>query len=253
VRNDGANLESYVQYVYESLLNLKDEGVCVSRGAHLRGRSGVFHEVDVYYEFERANIRHRVVIECKDHNRPVTKGIVQEFHSKIIDIGNVIGLIVSRNGFQSGAKELANHYDILTTSASELPGIPHLLALRIESVCLPGPNARGEPFWTLMETENDELTGNYFCINFNNVNSIRYIPLFISKLHADLLLAQRPDRNELVVRGLERQSLRFLVNVISDLGRGKVHFICFYQPPPDPTEGWVGIPKTAEELKREHF
>lgn len=146
VGNDGANFESYVQYVYDRLLNLKDEGVCVSRGAHLRGKSGMFPQVDVDYEFERANIRHRVVIECKDHIRPITKGAVQEFHSKLIDIGGVIGVIVARNGFQFGANELTNHYDIITTSSAELPEMMHLLALRIESVCLPGPDARGEPF-----------------------------------------------------------------------------------------------------------
>lgn len=42
-------LESYVQFVYSSLLNMKDQGVVVSSNAIIKGRSGAKHEIDVYY------------------------------------------------------------------------------------------------------------------------------------------------------------------------------------------------------------
>ncbi len=74
-KNNGNSLESYVQYVYQSLLNMRNEGVVVSKNAKLRGKSGAMHEIDVFYEFVRAGIRHRVAVECKDLSRPVEKGV----------------------------------------------------------------------------------------------------------------------------------------------------------------------------------
>ena len=81
--NRGQTLESWIHYVYDMLLNLRNDGVSVQRDVKLVGRSKVLHQIDVYYEFSRAGLKHRVAIECKDHNRPITKGDIQEFHGKL--------------------------------------------------------------------------------------------------------------------------------------------------------------------------
>jgi len=48
IPSKGKTFESYVQFVYSTLLNLKDEGVVVSSNAMLKGRSGAKHEIDVF-------------------------------------------------------------------------------------------------------------------------------------------------------------------------------------------------------------
>lgn len=147
--NQGKLLEEAVQYVYSTRLNLKDEGIVVGRRVHMSGKSGASHEIDVFYEFEKAGIRHRVAIECKDWERAASKGELQEFESKIRDVGNLVGVMVSRNGYQEGAKLLAEHRDIITLTADELPSLGSLLAARIEAVALPNENYVGEPFWVI--------------------------------------------------------------------------------------------------------
>ena len=47
----GAELESYIQYVYEVMLNLKGESILVSKNAIMVGKSNVKHEIDVFYRF----------------------------------------------------------------------------------------------------------------------------------------------------------------------------------------------------------
>ena len=59
----GSSLEKDVQRVYTFLLNMRDEGVVVGNPVFMTGKSGEQHEIDVYYEFTRAGIRHRVAIE----------------------------------------------------------------------------------------------------------------------------------------------------------------------------------------------
>lgn len=66
----GKVLESYVQFVYQKLLEFLDEGALVSTNLLIQGKSGVKHEFDVYYEFQHLNIKHRIAIECKDWNIP---------------------------------------------------------------------------------------------------------------------------------------------------------------------------------------
>ncbi len=131
------DFEERVKYIYSTLLNLRDEGVVVSRNTSIVGRSGATHQIDVYWDFTRAGIRHRVAIECKDHQKPIDKGYIQEFHAKLNDIGNVVGLVVAKNGYQEGAEIYAKHYNIETITIDQLPHMGQLLGLRLSVVALP--------------------------------------------------------------------------------------------------------------------
>lgn len=95
----GLELESYVKYVYENILNLKGENIIVSQNTIIFGNTGAKHEIDVFYQFTKADIIHKVAIECKDTGDPVPKGKVQEFFAKIEDIPNIIGVMISKNGY----------------------------------------------------------------------------------------------------------------------------------------------------------
>ncbi|RQR79117.1 hypothetical protein DIE11_17085 [Burkholderia sp. Bp9012] len=110
----GADWEDYVHYVYSTLLNLKGERIQVSKRTTFVLPSGETYEIDVYYEFWKAGVRHRVAIECKDWTNPVSQGQILEFHQKIKNIGNdLIGVVVSRNGYQDGAVNVAERHGML--------------------------------------------------------------------------------------------------------------------------------------------
>ncbi|MEB8380222.1 hypothetical protein NYW84_03925 [Acinetobacter junii] len=52
----GATFESYIHYVYQTLLNLKGEQIQVSRNTTFILPSGETYEVDIYYEFTRVGV-----------------------------------------------------------------------------------------------------------------------------------------------------------------------------------------------------
>ena len=155
--------EEHVREVYNVLLKLENESILITRDATLIGRrSGTPHQIDVFYEFERAKIRHRVAIECKYKSRPVEKSDVSNFYGIIQDIGNVIGVMISKSGYQSGAQQFAEAHNIMPLTLADLPDISTLLGKLIEKYFLPDENTIGEPFWVIMELNNNgKVNGNY--------------------------------------------------------------------------------------------
>jgi len=59
-----------------------------------------------------ANVEHTVLIECKDYGKTLELQHVRNFFAVLQDIGNCQGLIVTRTGFQSGAKQFTEYYKI---------------------------------------------------------------------------------------------------------------------------------------------
>ena len=177
--NKGEALERFTEYVYSELLtneNLKNTKIY--KNHKIVGRSGANHEYDVYYEIVVANICHKVAIECKDHERSVTKGMVQEFYGKLADCNNIIGIIVASGGYQSGARDFANHYGIKPLTSDDLPNMHKILASYI-SCLLPEKNTHGDPFWVIMEERNGKCTGSYASVCENT------IVLFLSRKSAE--------------------------------------------------------------------
>ncbi|WP_175486685.1 restriction endonuclease [Pseudomonas sp. NFR09] len=84
-----------------------------------------------------AVIRHRVAIECKNTKRRVERNDVLAFKAKIVEFSDVIGVIVSASGFQSGAKHSAERNRISALSIEEIPLIGQLLGMRIRHNAIP--------------------------------------------------------------------------------------------------------------------
>lgn len=63
-------------------------------------------EVDVYVEAPYELIKH-ILIECKYWKTPVTKEKIHAFRTVVHDCGAELGIIISKNGYQSGAIEAA--------------------------------------------------------------------------------------------------------------------------------------------------
>ena len=75
---------------------------------------------------------------------------------------------------------------------------------------LPDENAKGEPFWALMEIDEGTVTGSYCTV------APGQIPLFYSKNMADTYLSLRYDKNKLVVRGISQYQLRILLGLAEE-------------------------------------
>lgn len=109
--NKGIEYEKLTQEIYQDLL--KKEGLTteVKHNIKIQGKS-TNHQIDIYWEYTIAGVNHKVAIECKNYNKKISKGIISSFHGVLTDIGNTNGIIVTKVGFQKGAKEFAEFYGI---------------------------------------------------------------------------------------------------------------------------------------------
>ena len=113
--------ESFVQRVVESLV-----GVDVFHGKEYEGRiTGRKIKVDVSFVLSIAGgVSLLVLVECKHYGHRVPVDDVEEFHSKLDDIGAQKGILVTTIGFQEGAVKAARGRRIalaLLTAAAQ-PG-----------------------------------------------------------------------------------------------------------------------------------
>jgi Restriction endonuclease len=247
---NGASFEDYIHYVYNTLLNLKGEQVQVSKRTTFRLPSGETYEVDIYYEFMHVGVRHRVAIECKDWKQPVDQGRILEFHQKIKNIGNeVVGVFVSRVGYQSGATRVAERHGIRALTADDVPSLFDILASSIRTAFIPDSRCVGEPFWYIAELSADpgvEGTGTYYAFP---ESSPLNIPLFISRRHAETYWSYLPDKANFGVFGMPQYKLRALVGLaLKDCLKFGLVF-----GPPFENGAIKAIAIDAQQLKRDYL
>ena len=111
--NPNTEFELFTRHIYQKLVNndvLKP--TLVQHNVKLKGKSGCEHQIDVYWEYEIAGNKHRVAIECKNYNSQVEVSNVRDFKGVLDDLNNVNGIMVSAQGYQSGAKKYAEEYGI---------------------------------------------------------------------------------------------------------------------------------------------
>ncbi len=124
--NDGKSLERLVALI-ETALGL--HGVEVETRKRLPDRiTGKLREHDVLVTLTCAHHVVRIALECRDHFRPVTVGMVEAFHQKCQDTGIQQGAIVSASGFAKTAREKAAHYDIRCLDVLEAESFAWMLA-----------------------------------------------------------------------------------------------------------------------------
>ena len=111
--NPNTEYELFTQSIYQQLVNSDVvKATNVQHDIKLEGRSGQKHQIDVYWEYEIAGNKHRVAIECKNYSKPVSKDKVCAFKGVLDDLNGVNGIMVTKAGFQKGAKEYAKEYGI---------------------------------------------------------------------------------------------------------------------------------------------
>jgi len=237
--------EERVKHIYSVLLNLKGEKVSVSRDVKLIGRDGLIHQFDVYYEFSRAGVNHRVAIECRDKSRPLDKDAVMAFRSKVSDIPGLQGLMVSAKGYQSGAKKFAEDNGIIALTMDELPSVGSLLSIRLENVTCPTKDNIGEPFWSIYEIDEDgEANGNPYGKYINGQHGTL---LFVSKKLCEEFLARETVvvQTHYGVFGLTQLNLRSFI-MMADCFAANFYLVFDVKPNSrvgDITIGLVQIPR----------
>ncbi len=111
--NQNTEYELFTREIYQILVNADVvKTTYVRHNVKLEGRSGQMHQIDVYWEYEVAGNKHKVAIECKNYNSRVPISVVQSFKGVLDDLNNVNGIIVSKKGFQVGAKRVAKEWGI---------------------------------------------------------------------------------------------------------------------------------------------
>lgn len=198
----GEQYEDLLRYVYQQLSWLNDKKVKVERNVFIIGKSGVKHQIDVYYEFEFNDIKHKVIIECKNHKRKVDKSMIQSFKAVVDEIGNCTGIFASSSGFQSGAIEYAKFSNIELVTGGQLPLLSKVIAKRLQ-ILLPNKDVIGQPFWTIMEERDNTVTGTYITIDKNTLG------LFMSKKVAEEISKITGG----VVRGVCQKHLKIICDI----------------------------------------
>ena len=118
--NSNIEYELFTREIYQQLVNSDVvRATKVQHNVKLEGRSGRKHQIDVYWEYEIAGNKHQVAIECKNYSKPVSKEKVCAFKGVLDDLNGINGIMVTKAGYQKGAKEYAKEYGILLKELRE--------------------------------------------------------------------------------------------------------------------------------------
>ena len=132
--NPNIEYERFTQEIYRQLGQAtKVNTAIVQHNVKLIGCSGQKHQIDVYWEYEKEGEIHRVAIECKNYSRRISLEKVCAFKGVLDDLDGVSGIMVSKVGFQRGARKYAKQYGI---SLKELraPGYGETVIGEVENI-----------------------------------------------------------------------------------------------------------------------
>jgi hypothetical protein len=104
--------EKAARDIYEAILQREGSSAEVQHNVSVQGRSGVDHQIDVYWRHHQAGLEHSVIIDCKDFSRPISLEKVRNWFGVKSDIPNAHAVLVTREGYQSGAAQFASFYGI---------------------------------------------------------------------------------------------------------------------------------------------
>jgi restriction system protein len=106
----------------------------VGRGEHLSAPDGRY-QIDVTARFRALGVDFLVLVECKDHERPVEREDVQVLADKKRALGAQKAILFATNGFQRGALEYAKMHGIALVRILE-----GVLTYEVRSASRPGPS-----------------------------------------------------------------------------------------------------------------
>ncbi|GAA4091932.1 restriction endonuclease [Nocardioides kongjuensis] len=220
----GEFLESYVSYMYESLLSAQAGAVSVRRNARVTDNIGATYQIDVLFEFNVGNLIHRVVVECKDTARKTERDEAIAFEGKLRHMSNTVGVFISVSGFQPSALQYLDQHGIEHLDGASLPTFGEVVAARIRPLILPSENAMGQPFWALMHVSDGRPDGSWYRVPDELIHRGKETAgdgwtfvLFDAHRHAVMFQETLSQHGlEWVVRGIEQPMLRLLTRLATD-------------------------------------
>jgi hypothetical protein len=110
----GIPYELLAREIFELLVNQNSaRNIEVKHNVSLQGKV-TKHQIDVYWEFELGGVTYKTVVQTKDWNNPLNKGELLKFKEVLDDLpGQPRGIVVTRSGYQRGAKQVAQGNGIL--------------------------------------------------------------------------------------------------------------------------------------------
>ncbi|MGM0882276.1 MAG: hypothetical protein ACQEXQ_14700 [Bacillota bacterium] len=153
-------------------------------------------------------------------------------YGKLSDLDNCVGIMVSSSGFQVGAPLVAKQFNIELISLGELPLLAKVASAHI-SIMLPDKKVVGQPFWTIMEKQDGNVTGTYITYSYEGEDGIL---LFSSKKTAIDV------SNDIggAVRGISQQLLKVLISLLRYQKKNFFYFLydkqLIYKLTPDDIE-----------------
>jgi hypothetical protein len=178
--NTGKIYEKTISSFYDELNRIRPADLKIERDVVLIGRSGVGHQIDILFRYTILGVENLILVECKDHNKNITKSHILDFHAKIEDINNASGFVIASKGYQSGAVDFAKYNGIKIVSANELDLVVTITKNYVEAV-LPKESDYAEPFYTVMDSSPNRTTGTYSLLQHEEN---QYFMLFLSKKYA---------------------------------------------------------------------
>jgi len=119
--------EQVTRAIFQALVDQDQaRNISVEHDVELTGKF-LSHQCEVYWKFERAGIEYSTVVECKDWSKRLEQEKLMAFRSKLEDLNNPKGVIVTRSGYQSGALKYARAHGILLYELFEQPPRPPLV------------------------------------------------------------------------------------------------------------------------------
>ena len=108
IRNKNTEYEQFTRKVFAGLSSQKRvKTIKLQHNVKLLGKSDTHHQIDVYWEYEKDGQLHKVAIECKNYTNKVSIGKVRDFYGVLADIEGLQGIMITKAGYQSGAKKYA--------------------------------------------------------------------------------------------------------------------------------------------------
>ena len=108
IRNKNTEYEQFTRKVFAGLsLQKRVKTIKLQHNVKLLGKSDTHHQIDVYWEYEKDGQLHKVAIECKNYTNKVSIGKVRDFYGVLADIEGLQGIMITKAGYQSGAKKYA--------------------------------------------------------------------------------------------------------------------------------------------------
>ena len=185
----GINYENFVAQVYGAILQAESrdgrlQHVSLEKRKTIIGAGGSSNEIDIYWEYEVAGVTYKTAIECKAYSTSkVSVDDLRNFSFKLDNIGGVKGLVVTLNGYESGAKIVARDHsiDLLTIREFQPDDMDGYLQTVVVSIILQSP-ARTEDIIPVFDGEWMIEQG------FEEGQNIR-----IEELNRDIIVEDRAD------------------------------------------------------------